>query len=290
MATNWGQIVSNAGSGAATGGAVGGPWGAAVGGGLGVVNALFGEDPEEARKKAQAEYEARMKAAGKTYAEGQGKVLEGYGELYTPEGVKSAKEGYTGALTSSDPTKYNVDPTNFQSTYKDPLESWQDFLDPSIKFQQESARKNVEESAAGQGGLYSGAAANEIATNVADIASKGYSDAFEKARQAGLDINDITGENFDRSLKSGDFNLKLDQTGITNKGTAYDVERELMDTVSAGQSDLNKTQYDAATGMAGTNLSGNLGNAGGPSTWDQIINGVGAANDAGVLTKSFWGI
>ena len=288
MATNWGQIVSNAGSGAATGGAVGGPWGAAIGGGLGVVNALFGEDPEAARKKAQAEYEARMKAAGKTYAEGQGKVLEGYGELYTPEGVKSAKEGYTGALTSSDPTKYNIDPTNFQSTYKDPLESWQDFLDPSIKFQQESARKNVEESAAGQGGLYSGAAANEIATNVADIASKGYSDAFEKARQAGLDINDITGENFERSLQSGDFNLRLDQTGIKNKGTAYDVERELMDTVSAGQSDLNKTLYGAETGMSGTNLSGDLGNTGGPSTWDQLLGGVNSANDAGLFNKGFW--
>lgn len=288
MATNWGQIVSNAGSGAATGGAVGGPWGAAIGGGLGVVNGLFGKDPEAARKKAQKEYNKKMTEAGKTYAEGQGEILSGYKDLYTPEGVRSAKEGYTTALTESDPSKYAINAGDYQSTYKDPLGSWKDYLDPSIEFQQESARKNVEESAAGEGGLYSGAAANEIATNVASIAEKGYSDAYEKARQAGLDVNDITGENFERSLQSGDFNLRLDQTGIKNKGTSYDVERELMDTVSGGQSDLNKTQYDAATGMAGTNLSGNLGNTGGPSTWDQLLGGVNSANDAGLFNKSFW--
>jgi major membrane immunogen (membrane-anchored lipoprotein) len=288
MATNWGQIVSNAGSGAATGGSVGGPWGAAIGGGLGVVNALFGEDPEAARKKAQKEYNKKMAEAGTAYSTAQGEVLGGYKDLYTPEGVKSAKEGYTGALTSSDPTKYAINAGDYQSTYKDPLGSWKDYLDPSIEFQQESARKNVEESAAGEGGLYSGSAANEIATNVASIAEKGYSDAYEKARQAGLDVNDITGENFERSLQSGDFNQRLDQTGIKNKGTAYDVERELMDTVSGGQSDLNKTQYDASTGMASTNLSGKLGNTGGPSTWDQLLGGVNSANDAGLFNKGFW--
>lgn len=288
MATNWGQIVSNAGSGAATGGAVGGPWGAAIGGGLGVVNALFGEDEDAARKKAQKEYNKKMTEAGTAYSTAQGELLSGYRDLYTPEGVKSAKEGYTGALTSSDPTKYAINAGDYQSTYKDPLSSWKDYLDPSIGFQQESARKNVEESAAGQGGLYSGAAANEIATNVASIAEKGYSDAYEKARQSGLDINDVTGENFERGIQSGDFNLRLDQTGITNKGKAYNAERELMDTVSGGQSDLNKTQYDAATGMAGTNLSGALGNTGGPSTWDQLLGGVNSANDAGLFNKSFW--
>lgn len=288
MATNWGQIISNAGSGAATGGSVAGPWGAAAGGAIGALTGIFGGDEDAARKRAQKEYNTKMAEAGKTYAEGQGEILSGYKDLYTPEGVKSAKEGYTTALTESDPSKYAINAGDYQSTYKDPLSSWKEYLDPSIEYQQESARKNVEESAAGQGGLYSGAAANEIATNVADIASKGYSDAFEKARQAGLDVNDIAGENFTRGVTAGNYNLNLDQTGIENKGLAYGTERELMDTVSAGQSDLNKTQYDAATGMASTNLSGKLANTGGPSTWDQLLGGVNAANDAGIFNKSFW--
>ena len=96
------------------------------------------------------------------------------------------------------------------------------------------------------------------------------------------------------SLQVRDFNAESNQyvvgipamTGFT--GFGHGVERELMDTVSGGQSDLNKTQYDAATGMASTNLSGDLGNTGGPSTWDQLLGGVNSANDAGLFNKGFW--
>lgn len=288
MATNWGKIISNTGSGAATGGSVGGPWGALAGGTIGALNGIFGEDEDAARKRAQKEYNKKMTEAGTAYTSAQGEVLGGYRDLYTPEGVKSAKEGYTTALTESDPSKYAINAGDYQSTYKDPISSWKDYLDPSIAYQQESARKNIEESAAGEGGLYGGTAAKEIATEVANIASQGYSDAYEKARQAGLDVNDIAGENFTRGVTAGNYNLNLDQTGIENKGLVYDAEREPMDIASAGQSDLNKTQYDAATGMASTNLGGNLANTGGPSTWDQLLGGVNAANDAGIFNKSFW--
>lgn len=288
MATNWGKIISNTGSGAATGGSVGGPWGALAGGTIGALNGIFGEDEDAARKRAQKEYNKKMTEAGTAYTSAQGEVLGGYRDLYTPEGVKSAKEGYTTALTESDPSKYAINAGDYQSTYKDPLSSWKDYLDPSIAYQQEAARKNVEESSAGLGGLYSGAAAREIASDTAKIAEQGYSDAYEKARQAGLDVNDIAGENFTRGVTAGNYNLNLDQTGIENKGLVYDAEREPMDIASAGQSDLNKTQYDAATGMASTNLGGNLANTGGPSTWDQLLGGVNAANDAGIFNKSFW--
>src|SRR5574343_86890 len=289
MAASAGKTVSNVGTGAATGASVGGgPWGAVIGGAAGLIASAFEDDPAEQRRAAMRDYQTAINAAQNEYVTEQNKVLGQYQGLYTPEGVKSAKEAYTGALTSSDPTKYAIDAGDYQSTYKDPLSSWKDYLDPSIEYQQESARKNIEESAAGEGGLYGGAAAKEIATEVADIASKGYSDAYEKARQAGLDVNDITGENFTRGVTAGNYNLNLDQTGIENKGLAYGSERELMDTVSGGLSDLNKTQYDASTGMASTNLSGKLANTGGPSTWDQLLGGVNAANDAGIFNKSFW--
>lgn len=286
MALN--TAISNTASGAATGASVGGPWGALIGGGAGLVSSFLGDDPEAQRKKAQAEYEAKVRQATGEYTTSQGQILDEYGNLYTPEGVKSAKEGYTSALTSADPTQYAINAGDYQSTYSNPLTSWQSYLDPSIKYQQESARKNVEESAAGQGGLYSGAAANEIASNVADIASTGYSQAYDKARQAGMDINNVTGENFNRGITAGNYNVNLGQTGLGNLGTAYGVERDLMDTELGGRSDLNKTIFDTNTGLAQTNLSGNIGNIGGTSTWDSLISGVGAANDAGVLNKSFW--
>ena len=288
MAANFGNTISNIGTGAATGASVGGPWGAIVGGVGGVLASAFGDDPDAERKKAQAAYNARLKAATGQYTTAQGQILDAYGNMYTPEGVKSSKEGYVGALTGSDPTKYAINAGDYQSTYKDPLSSWKDYLDPSIAYQQEAARKNVEESAAGQGGLYSGAAAREIASDTAKIAEQGYRDAYDRARQSGLDINAITGENFARGINAGNYNLNLDQTGIQNKGTAYGLERELMDTEMAGRSDINKSMYDAATGRASTNLSANLANAGGPSSWDTIIGTVGKAQDAGIFNKDFW--
>lgn len=288
MAASTGKTISNVGTGAATGASVGGPWGAVIGGAGGLIASAFEDDPAEERRKAQEEYNRKIMEATGAYTTAQGQILDEYGNLYTPEGVKSAKESYTGALTSSDPTKYAIDAGDFQSTYKDPLSSWKDYLDPSIAYQQEAARKNVEESAAGRGGLYSGAAAREIASDTAKIAEQGYRDAYDRARQAGLDVNAITGENFARGINAGNYNLNLDQTGIQNKGTAYGVERELMDTEMGGRSDINKTVLDVKTGVAGTNLSGDLGNTGGPSTWDQIIGGVGSANDAGLFNKSFW--
>jgi len=288
MAASTGQTISNVSSGAATGASVGGPWGALIGGAGGLVASAFGSDPEEERRKAQAAYEAQMRAAGKTYTDSQGQIIAGYQGLQDPNSVKQSLEGYTGALESANPEQYKINAGDYQSTYKDPLASWQSYLDPSIAYQQESARKNIEESAAGQGGLYGGAAAREIASDTAKIAEQGYQDAYDRARQAGMDVNDITGENFTRGINAGNYNVNLAQTDIDNMGTAYGVRRDIMDTVAGGQSDLNKTQFDLNTGIAQTNLTGDLGNSGGPSTWDSIIGGVGQANDAGLFNKSFW--
>lgn len=289
MAASAGKTISNMGTGAATGASVGGPWGAVIGGVAGGVASLFEDDPAEQRRAAMRDYQGAINAAQDEYVTEQNKVLSGYQDLYTPEGVKSAKESYTGALTSSDPTKYAINAGDYQSTYKDPLSSWKDYLDPSIEFQQEAARKNIEESAAGRGGLYSGAATREISTEIADIARvKGYESAYDRARQAGLDVNAITGENFARGMTAGNYNVGLEQTGIQNKGTAYGVERDLMDTVSAGQSDINKTRMATQTSMANTNLGYNIGETGGPSTWDQIIGGVGQAQQSGMFNKDFW--
>lgn len=289
MAASTSKTVSNVGTGAATGSSVGGPWGAVIGGVAGGVASLFEDDPAEQRRAAMRDYQTAINNAQNEYVTEQNKVLGQYQGLYTPEGVKTAKEAYTGALTSANPEQYKVDAGTYQQQNIDALGTWKDYLDPSIAYQQEAARKNVEESAAGQGGLYSGAAAREIATETADIARvKGYESAYDKARQAGLDVNAVTQQNLLNQMSTGKYNVGLDQTNIGNLGTAYGTERDVMDTYSSGASDLNKTRFGTQASLAQTNLGASIGEIGGPSTWDSLIGGVGQAQQSGMFNKDFW--
>lgn len=289
MAANAGQTISNVGSGAAMGASVGGPWGAILGGGAGLLSSVFGDDPAKQRKRAMRNYQSAMNTAQDQYTEAQNQVLGQYHGLYTPESVSSAKSAYTGALSGANPAQYAVDTSAYQQQNVNALDNWKDYLDPSIAYQQEAARKNVEESAAGQGGLYSGAAAREIAADTAKIAEQGYSGAYDRARQAGLDTNATTQQNLLNQMSTGNYNVGLGQTNIGNLGTAYSTERDVMDTYNSGVSDLNKTKYGTQTAMAQTNLSSALGESGAPSTWDSLIGAVGQAKDAGMFNKSFWG-
>lgn len=288
MAASTSKTVSNVGTGAATGASVGGPWGAVIGGAAGLIASAFEEDPAEQRRAAMRDYQTAINAAQNEYVTEQNKVLGQYQGLYTPEGVKSAKEAYTGALTSANPEQYKVDAGAYQQQNIDALGTWKDYLDPSIAYQQESARKNVEESAAGQGGLYSGAAAREIAADTAKIAEQGYSDAYDRARQAGLDVNAVTQQNLLNQMSTGNYNVGLGQTNIGNLGTAYGTERDIMDTYSSGVSDLNKTRFGTQASLAQTNLGAAIGETGGPSTWDSLIGGVGQAQQSGMFNKDFW--
>lgn len=280
---NFGQTANQTAQGAALGASIGGPVGAAIGGGTGFISSFFGDDPEEQAKQAQRLYEAKVKAAGETYSTEQGQILDEYGNLYTPADIAFTKMGYQSALGNANPSQYKVNAGDYTQTYTNPLGNWSEYLDPSIKYQQESARKNIEESAAGQGGLYSGAAANEIAKNVADIASTGYNNAYDKARAAVIDQNAIRSNNLTQGMQAGNYNQALDQTNISNLGSAYGLNRDLMDTEMSGRSDLNKTMYNTATGMANAGLSSDLGSIGGQSGWDQFIQAGKTANDAGVF-------
>lgn len=289
MAASTSKTVSNVGTGAATGASVGGPWGAVIGGAAGALMSAFEEDPAEQRRAAMQEYQSAINAAQNEYVTEQNKVLGQYQGMYTPEQVASSKQAYTTALTGARPEQYKVDVGGYQQQNIDALGTWRDYLDPSIAYQQEAARKNVEESAAGQGGLYSGATAREIAQETADIARvKGYESAYDKARQAGMDVNAVTQQNLLNQMAAGNYNVGLGQTNIGNLGTAYGAERDIMDTYSSGVSDLNKTRFGTQASLAQTNLGAALGETGGPTTWDSLIGGVGQAKDAGMFNKEFW--
>lgn len=282
MAAN--QVLGGAASGAAAGSAAG-PWGALAGGALGGVLGAFQDDPEAARKKAVSGYKTQMQGAMDKYQGSQGEVLSGYDDLWDLGTVKSAKTGYTSAATSANPEQWQVDQGAGAQTYTDAKDMAQSYLDPSIAYQQESARKNVEESAAGQGGLYSGAAAREIAADVADIASTGWQQAFQNSASEQTRANTATTQTQQNAINAGQYNSDLTQTDIANKKDVYGTEREVMDLWSSGQSDLNKTLYGGQTSAAQTALQAGLGESGGSDFWGDVTQ----AAQAGKTIKSLWG-
>ena len=282
MAAN--QVLGGAASGAAAG-APFGPWGAVAGGALGGALGWMQDDPAAKRQKAVSGYQGQMKAAMDQYQGSQGQVLQNYGDLWDLDTTKSAKTAYTGAASSANPEQYKIAQDTGAQTYTDASTKAQSYLDPSIAYQQEAARKNVEESAAGQGGLYSGAAAREIAADTAKIAEQGYQQAFENAAAEETRKNAAATQQQANLQSAGNYNVGLGQTNLSNLKDVYGTEREVMDLWSSGQSDLNKTLYGGQTSAASTALQAQLGESGGSDIWGDINN----AASAGKSIKSIWG-
>lgn len=282
MAAN--QVLGGAASGAAAG-APFGPWGAVAGGALGGALGWMQDDPAAKRQKAVSGYQGQMETAMDQYQKSQGQVLQNYGDLWDLDTTKSAKTAYTGAASSANPEQYKIAQDTGAQTYTDAKDLAQSYLDPSIAYQQEAARKNVEESAAGQGGLYSGAAAREIAADTAKIAEQGYQQAFENAAAEETRKNAAATQQQANLQSAGNYNVGLGQTNLSNLKDVYGTEREVMDLWSSGQSDLNKTLYGGQTSAANVALQAQLGESGGSDIWGDINN----AASAGKSIKSIWG-
>jgi hypothetical protein len=282
MAMN--QVLGGAASGAAAGSALG-HWGALGGGLVGGALGFLQDDPEELRKKALGQYKNQMTGAMDQYQASQQGVLNPYSQLYTTEGVKSAQDAFTGAARSANPMQYGISQSMGQQTYTPALDSWKEYLDPSIAYQQEAARKNVEESAAGQGGLYSGAAAREIAGDVANIGQQGFQQALQNAQNEQSRANQVSTQNLSNAMSAGNYNVGLGQTNIGNLGSVYGTQRDVMDTFSSGMSDLNRARYGGQTSAANAALQAQLAGSSGGDMWGDILN----ATQAGANIKSLWG-
>lgn len=282
MATN--QVLGGAASGAAAGSAFG-PWGAVIGGAAGGLMGLMQDDPAAERQAAVSDYQTQMQNAMNQYQGSQGQVLGNYGELWDLPTTQAAKTAYTSAASSSNPEQYKISQDTGSQTFTDASTKAQSYLDPSIAYQQEAARKNVEESAAGQGGLYSGAAVREIAADTAKIAEQGYQQAFENAAAEETRKNAAATQQQANLQSAGNYNVGLGQTNLSNLKDVYGTEREVMDLWSSGQSDLNKTLYGGQTSAASTALQAQLGESGGSDIWGDITN----AAAAGKNIKSMWG-
>lgn len=266
-------------------GAVLGPWGAAAGGAIGGVLGFMEEDPEKKRRRAVNRYGNALTSATGEYTDAQGKVLQNYDDLWSQEGVSAAKTAYTDAASSANPEQWQVAQGAGAQTYTDAKGMAQSYLDPSIAYQQEAARKNVEESAAGQGGLYSGAAAREIAADTAKIAETGWQTAFQNAASEQTRANTAATQGQTNAMNAGQYNSNLTRTNLGNMKDVYGTEREVMDLWSGGQSDLNKTQLSTQQQIANAKLQQALGSSSGQDVWGTINNAAGAAK----TIKSLWG-
>jgi len=136
---NTGSILGGAGQGAAAGATLG-PWGALAGGVIGGIGGYFSSEGEE------EQYAQQLKALEeqrRIYEQNYG-TAKGFLDPYAKAGLTALSQ-----FQNFDPS-VNMDAFQYDK-------SVQDFLDPSIAYQQEQARRQLEASASAQGGLYSGA-------------------------------------------------------------------------------------------------------------------------------------
>lgn len=170
---------------------------------------------------------------------------------------------YLSGLTGSNNQQYAVDASQYQQTAPDvSAATVQGYLDPSINYQMDTAQSGVEASAAGKGGLFSGAAGQDISNARQAIAQQGWSDAFGRARQAGLDANSATGSNFAGLMAANQFNQGLAQQDLTNRGTAFETAMQPTSAISQANLDMANTMYSGKTGLSQQQMQGQLADTG----------------------------
>ena len=166
---NTGAVLGGGLQGAGTGataGAMFGPVGIGVGAGIGLLAGGLGgyfaseAEEEQARAQQQAIEEQRR------ILEGNFQTSKGYLDPYSQAGSQAL-----GQYQNYDPSLNQQD-----FSYGRSVES---FLDPSIAFQQDQARRQLEASAGAQGGLYSGAQMMALSDRAQNIGQLGYQQAFQ---------------------------------------------------------------------------------------------------------------
>ena len=120
---------------------------------------------EAAQRRELEAARGRVDQLGQEYTQAGQQIAAGYAPLagLVPEAAARMQEDYSVA-----PTEYQ-----FQGNVNQ-------YLDPSIAFQQDQARRSLESSAAARGNLMSGAAAKAIADRAQQIGAQGYADAYAR--------------------------------------------------------------------------------------------------------------
>lgn len=123
---------------------------------------------EQAQRDELARTQALMEPLAEEMRQTGAQTAAAYQPLasLTGEGIQRMQGDYT--------TQYT--PYEFEGTVED-------YLDPSIQYQQEAAQRGVSSGAAARGSALSGAAQKELAQTTQKIAEQGYGDAFRRMQQ-----------------------------------------------------------------------------------------------------------
>lgn len=174
-------------------------------------------------------------------------AIDPYKQLTNAQQTQELQQGLVGGLTGLNTDQYKTQAAQLQSG--DVLNDVSGYLDPSIEYQQQQAQKGVESSAAGRGGLFSGAVGQEIADKTRSIAEQGWGQAYDRANAAQQTANQTALQQQQAQQSAGQYNLGMDTSKLGAQEQAYNAMLEPMGAYSQALMDTAGTMYGSQTGI-----------------------------------------
>ena len=199
------------------------------------------------RGSAVSDAQKKQQGINTQYQTAINEAVDPYKQLTDVGQTKQRQSDLVDGLSGLNTDQYKTNAANLQTG--NVLGDVSAFLDPSIAYQQEQAQKGVESSAAGKGGLFSGAAGQEIADTTQKIASQGWGDAYDRANAAQQQANQTAIQQQQANQSAGAYNLGMDTSKLGAQEQAYNTMMEPMGAFSQALMDTAGTQYGAQTGM-----------------------------------------
>ena len=209
-------------------------------------NWMFGTADE-----AYSEAKSRQTDIENEYEKNIKGIANQYQNIAGAANQKDLLSDYISGLQGTDFTASNIDASKYAGDYsgKDTLASVSDYLDPSMDYSINAANKAIEGSAAGKGGLFSGATGQAISDNTSDMANKYWSDAYNRANAANMQEDATKNVNFNQALGAGQFNVGNQASNLAGLGKAYEASMDPMDTYSQMMSDMYGTKFGSQTNL-----------------------------------------
>ena len=227
------------------------------------------------QSKLTGKYNTALNKAAQQYGAAVDQAMSPFAGLANQTDINKAQQDYLGQLKSYNPNVYNVDPNDYKLTNPDVSpDAIRDNLDPSIDYQIEQANKSTSQSAAGRGGLFSGATGNTYTENARKAAETGWGESRDFTRQSGLDVNDVTDTNFNNQLKGSGYNANLINQQMANAETAYNVQMSPFEQIANANLGKAGTMYNTATTAAGNTYNASMNKK---SPFEQLTSAVGGA-------------
>jgi hypothetical protein len=206
--------------------------------------------------------DARKRQSGidTSYESGVEGALTPYRELAGQVDTAGLYKKYVDKLSGTDTEQYKVKAPTLST--EGALSGVSKYLDPSLDYQMGEATKAIEGSAAGRGGLFSGATGLDIAGATRKIGEAGWSDAYNRNLAEINRQNEIKKGQFGLDTSGGTFNLGMDTAGTQALELASEAGMAPLNTLTQAQIDMLNTRYGAQSGASQQQLGADLANTG----------------------------